>query len=111
MAAKQQMVRVRWEGNNSRKYNGRVQDITVKFVEEEEDVNRLTVGAVVRVQWGRQMRRWRAVVVDLLRGESSPDMADTAGKPAKKRASEKPPTAAKPPARKRPKVADIGVDG
>ena len=110
MAAKEQMVRVRWEGNNSRKYDGRVQDIAVKFV-EEEDMNRLTAGAVVRVRWGRQMRRWRAVVVDLLRGESSQDMADTAGKPAKKRASEKPPTAAKPPARKRPTVADIGVDG
>ena len=110
MAAKEQMVRVRWEGNNSRKYDGRVQDIAVKFV-EEEDMNGLTVGAVVRVRWGRQMRRWRAVVVDLLRGEPSPDMTDTAGKPAKKRASEKPPTPAKPPAKKRPKVADIDVDG
>ena len=48
MAAKEQMVWVRWEGNNSRKYDGRAQDIAVKFV-EEEDMNRLTVGAVVRV--------------------------------------------------------------
>ena len=110
MAAKEQMVRVRWEGNNSRKYDGRVQDIAVKFV-EEEDMNGLTVGAVVTVRRERQMRRWRVVVVDLLHGEPSPDMADTAGKPAKKWASEKPPTAAKPPARKRQKVADIGVDG
>ena len=110
MAAEEQMVRVRWEGNNSRKYDGRVQDIAVKFV-EKEDMDGLAVGALVRVRWGRQMRTWRAVVVDLLHGEPHPATADTAKKAVKKRASEKCPTATKPPAKKRTKVADIGVDG
>ena len=30
------MVQVRWEGNNSHKCDGHVQDITVKFVEQED---------------------------------------------------------------------------
>ena len=50
-------------------------------------------------------------LVDLLRGEPHCVMADTARKVAKKRPSEKCPTATKPPARKQTKVADISVDG
>ena len=48
MAAEEQMVRVRWEGNNSQMYDDRVQDIALKFV-EKEDMDGLAVGAVVRV--------------------------------------------------------------
>ena len=62
MESEEQMVQVRWEGNNSHKCDGRVQDIAVKFV-KQEDMDGRVVGAVVRVCSGQQMQMSRAVVV------------------------------------------------
>ena len=58
-------VRVRWEGNNSKMYDGRTQDIPRKTIVS----GAVAVGSTVIIVWGRQSktsRLWTAVVVDLL---------------------------------------------
>ena len=55
-------IRVRWEDNGSLKYDGVTQDISRKFVVQEN----VAVGDSVTIKWGRRARVWKAVVVDLL---------------------------------------------
>ncbi len=85
------MVWVRWEGNGSTRYDGRVQDIAHRFV-VKEDVVGMAVGSTISVQWGR--RRWAAVVVDLLDEEPEEaaddgDSDEATEPPAKKRRESK----------------------
>ena len=61
-------IRLRWEGNQSAKYDGVVQDIDEKYL-LPADRQSVSVGKVVRVRWGRSKRLWRAIVVDLLEDE------------------------------------------
>ena len=62
--AERRMIRVRWENNNSKQYDQRVQDIDRRFV--WEDFTTLAIGSVVHISWGKQSRIWTAVMVDLL---------------------------------------------
>ena len=55
-------IRVRWEDNGSLKYDGVTQDISRKFVVQEN----VAVGDSVTIKWGRRAHVWKAVVVDLL---------------------------------------------
>lgn len=57
------MVRLRWEGNGSTRYDGKTQDVAVKFIIPEDRSKTAVAGNTVRVKWGRQSRVWRAVVV------------------------------------------------
>ncbi len=59
------MIRLKWSGNGSSHYDGKVQDVERRFV-VAEDHEELGVGSTVRVWWGRQERQWAAVVVSLL---------------------------------------------
>ena len=59
-------IRVRWEENGSAKYDGVTQDISRKLKTEKN----IAVGDKVTIKWGRRARVWKAVVVDLLDGES-----------------------------------------
>ena len=63
---------VRWEGNNSSMYDGKTQNIALKYVAEEDRVN-TAVGKSVKVKWGWSSRIWKAVVVDTFaQNESEP---------------------------------------
>ncbi len=66
------MVQVRWHGNNSTRYDGRIQDLAVRFVVEEDRIG-MAVGYIVRVNCGKQARTWTAVVVDMLDDEAEAD--------------------------------------
>lgn len=57
-------VRVRWFGNNSRHYDGRVEDVRTDDIIEDQRQG-LRVGNTVRVQWGDRM--WTGEVLDLLK--------------------------------------------
>ena len=57
------MIRLWWEGNRSVRYDGKTQDVALKFIVPED--RNATVGKTVRVRWGRQSRVWKAVVVGL----------------------------------------------
>ena len=61
----QDMVRLRWEGNGSTCYDGKTQDVAVRFLVPEvgNKTTTVQVGNTVRVRWGRQSRVWKAVVV------------------------------------------------
>ncbi len=61
------MIRVRWEGNGSKCYNGRVQEIAAKHVLPKDVTGQ--VGATIRIKWGRRI--WYAVVVGLQAEEGS----------------------------------------
>ena len=61
-------IHVMWE-NGSAKYDGVTQDISCKFVTEEN----IAVGDKVTIKWGRRARVWKAVVVDLLDGDIDDD--------------------------------------
>ena len=49
-----EMLHVRWQDNGSTHYDGRVQDVAVKYVE-----------SMVHIQFKKQARLWKAVVVEL----------------------------------------------
>ena len=68
-------IRVRWEGNGSPRYDGKTQDVAVKWV-VKEDGDDLAVGKTVRVKWGRCGRIWLAMVVDLLRSTTEDENVD-----------------------------------
>ena len=57
-----QLVRVRWEGNGSKAYDSRTQDISRKAIKSGD----VMVGSTVTIEWGRQSRVWTAVVMDVL---------------------------------------------
>ena len=59
----EEMIRLRWEGNGSVRYDGKTQDVALKFIVPEDRT--ATAGKIVRVKWGRQSRVWKAVVVGL----------------------------------------------
>ena len=81
-------IRLRWEGNNSRKFDGVTQDLEAKHL-LPADRQDAAVGKVVRVKWGRGKRLWRAIVVDLLDAEEQEaeeqDAEELAEPPSKKR--------------------------
>ena len=58
-SARKEEIRVRWEGNNSLMYDGKTQDIALKYVVEEDRAN-IAVGKLVKVKWGRssQFGKW-----------------------------------------------------
>ena len=63
---------VRWEGNNSSMYDGKTQNIALKYVAEEDRVN-IAVGKSVKVKWGWSSQICKAVVVDTFaQNESEP---------------------------------------
>ena len=70
----QKQIRVRWEGNGSSRYDGRVQDVEVRFV-EKEDTATLEEGSTVCVCLKKGARTWTAVVVNLSPAQTalSPD--------------------------------------
>ena len=57
------MIRLRWERNRSVRYDGKTQDVTLKFIVPKD--KNATAGKTVHVRWGRQSRVWKAVVVGL----------------------------------------------
>ena len=57
------MIRLRWEGNGSVRYDGKTQDVASRFIVPED--RNATAGKTVRVKWVRQSRVWKAVVVCL----------------------------------------------
>ena len=72
-------IRVRWEGNNSRRYDGSVQDIESKYVVS----GTVDVGGCSLVKMGKSKKLWNAVVIDLLDTEDdgcrriiSPELSD-----------------------------------
>ena len=65
-------IRVCWEGNGSPRYDGKTQDVAVKWV-VKEDRDDMAVGKTVRVKWGRGGRIWMAIVVDFLRSTTEDD--------------------------------------
>ena len=74
-------IRVRWEGNNSSMYDGKTQDIALKYVVEEDHAN-IAVGKSVKVKWGRSSQIWKAVVVDTF-AQSESEPSPPAAKKAK----------------------------
>ena len=59
----EEMIRLRWEGNGSVRYDGETQDVALKFIVPEDRT--ATAGKIERVKWGHQSREWKAVVVGL----------------------------------------------
>ena len=57
------MICLRWEGNGSVRYDGKTQDVVLRFIVPED--RNATAGKIVRVKWGHQSRVWKAVVVGL----------------------------------------------
>ena len=57
------MICLWWEGNGSVQYNGKTQDVTLRFIVPED--RNATAGKIVRAKWGCQSRVWKAVVVGL----------------------------------------------
>ncbi len=76
------MVRVRWDGNSSTCYDGRVQDIPRQCV-VDEDLNEMAAGSTARFKWGKNARTWRAVVIlvdadaDAYEAEPAPSVVAT----------------------------------
>ena len=65
----QHMIRLRWEGNKSVRYDGKTQDVEARFIVPED--RNATVGDTVCVKWGRQSRMWKAMVVPVGQGANS----------------------------------------
>ncbi len=92
-----EMIRLKWSGNGSSRYDGKTQDVERRFV-MAEDQEEMAAGSTVRVRWGRQGRTWSAVVVSLLDTEPESDVEDStpeeeakpSKKPSKKRRAAKP---------------------
>ena len=61
-------IRIRWQGNNSSKYDDTIQDVPFKHI-SEDDIPSLAVGEVVHMQMGRAKRKWAGIVVDMLNDE------------------------------------------
>ena len=57
------MIRLRWEGNGSVRYDRKTQDAALRFIVPKD--RNTTVGKIVCVKWGQQSRVWKAVVVGL----------------------------------------------
>ncbi len=72
MAADERLVRVKWHGNKSSRYDGKVQDMQRRLSEAQDQV-----GIAVKVRWGRQARLWTAVMVSPLE-----DLPPTNAEPA-----------------------------
>ena len=51
---------MRWESNSSPMYDGKTQDIALKYVVEEDHAN-ITVGKPLKVKWG-QSSRWQEFI-------------------------------------------------
>ena len=58
-------VRVRWFGNKSSKYDGRVEDVDFDDI-VEEDQEGLCVGKSIRIPWGRDRRLWTGEVLAVI---------------------------------------------
>ncbi len=59
------MVRVKWQGKDLLRYDGKTQDIKRRDIMSEYQ-DGMAVGSTVRMHWGRKSRIWTAVVVDQL---------------------------------------------
>ncbi len=59
------MVRVKRQGKDSLRYDGKTQDIKRRFIMSEYQ-DGMAVGSTVRMHWGRKSRIRTAVVVDQL---------------------------------------------
>ena len=70
------MIRLRWEGNGSVRYDEKTQDVASRFIVPED--RNATAGKTVRVKWVRQSRVWKAVVVCL---EADPEPRKRAATP------------------------------
>ena len=57
------MIRLQWEGNGSMRYDGKTQDVVLRFIAPED--RNATAEKIVCVKWGRQSGVWKAVVVGL----------------------------------------------
>ncbi len=86
MSTARQQIRVRWEGNESTRFDGVTQDVALKLVVPEDAVS-ARVGGTVRVKWGRgsRARFWKGVVVSMdvdqpLSPSPAPDTQSTVGK-------------------------------
>ena len=55
------MICLRWEGNASLRYNGKIQDVAIKHILPE--YRNVPVGKMIRVKWGRRSKVWKVVVV------------------------------------------------
>jgi len=63
----QQQIRLKWEGNSSPHYDGVTQDVAREHMFPKD----LHIGQTVRVKWGRSLKVWTGVVMDLLTKDSS----------------------------------------
>ena len=61
-------IRIRWQGNNSSRYDDTIQDVPFKHI-SKDDLPSLVVGGIVHVQMGRAKRKWTGIVVDMLNDE------------------------------------------
>ena len=67
------LIRVRWERNGSKCYDGKTQDIPLQRIVLEDQQRE--VGGSVRVEWREGGRLWNAVVLEKLPQPSALDMA------------------------------------
>ena len=69
------VIMIRWCGNNSVRYDGKINQIPVKNIFPEDVAAGLEVGILVRVKWGA--RTWQGVLVGLPRDPSKVQCGDT----------------------------------
>ncbi len=86
------MVRVKWGGNDSSRYDGKTQDIERRFILSEY-LDGMAVGSTIKLRWGKQSRIWTAVVVDLLPLGCADELAEPKGKRKRVRPHPNPETA------------------
>ena len=55
-------IRVRWGGNNSKKYDGQIQDVLLKSILS----GHVSVGGCIRAWIGKSKKTWKGVIVHLL---------------------------------------------
>ncbi len=68
------MIRVRWKGNSSKRYNGRVQDIAAKHVLPEDTTPQ--VGATIRNKWGQRIQYAAVVGLQAEEGSVTPPVSN-----------------------------------
>lgn len=60
------LVRVRWAGNRSKIYDGKVENVDAS----ELTYNKLAVGNSVKMVWGRCKREWNGVIEEVMPASS-----------------------------------------